>query len=81
MLMLISLYHEIIAIRGERGNYNRNVDRVIVDFIIAIRGERGNYNYEGRGKYSELIIAIRGERGNYNLSPLVLSSVQPTSPT
>ena len=34
----------IVAIRGERGNYNRGVVVGVGGLIVAIRGERGNYN-------------------------------------
>ena len=34
----------IIAYRGFKGNYNRNLSRSRITVIIAYRGFKGNYN-------------------------------------
>jgi len=34
----------IVAIRGEKGNYNGEFDDGSAAYIVAIRGEKGNYN-------------------------------------
>gem|GEM_PF-1735078 len=56
----------IVAIRGERGSYNRLVRIDTQRYIVAIRGERGSYNYNRITNASASIVAIRGERGSYN---------------
>ena len=51
----------IIATRGERGNYNASSTYVPSKPIIATRGERGNYNGYYAGQSQKGIIATRGE--------------------
>ena len=34
----------IIALRNEKGSYNDEAERVLLELIIALRNEKGSYN-------------------------------------
>ena len=55
----------IIALRNEKGSYNRL--RYIVDKreIIALRNEKGSYNNNFLLRFNVVIIALRNEKGSY----------------
>lgn len=45
---------EIVAIRGERGSYNRSQRITLGAPIVAIRGERASYNFQERNQDGEV---------------------------
>ena len=44
MKVVTSVGHFIVALRDERGSYNRTGADNSVKFIVALRDERGSYN-------------------------------------
>ena len=39
----------IIALRNEKGSYNRMAERGAISIIIALRNEKGSYNHKSGG--------------------------------
>ncbi len=57
---------KIIALRNEKGSYNRFCYLVLVCRIIALRNEKGSYNINHLLSQTRRIIALRNEKGSYN---------------
>ena len=56
----------IIALRNEKGSYNRaNLAKTLL-YIIALRNEKGSYNSSMQIIQINRIIALRNEKGSYN---------------
>ena len=55
----------IIALRNEKGSYNRRLERDYGMPIIALRNEKGSYNVCPIAKIATAIIALRNEKGSY----------------
>ena len=56
----------IIALRNEKGSYNRDFAKKIGKNIIALRNEKGSYNCQAAQALVGGIIALRNEKGSYN---------------
>ena len=63
----------IVALRDERGSYNKLHALLSVFPIVALRDERGSYNYLVSVCKHFLIVALRDERGSYNIYRFLLS--------
>ena len=57
----------IIALRNEKGSYNRADCHSTPQGIIALRNEKGSYNEYSQNNLLVFIIALRNEKGSYNL--------------
>ena len=49
----------IIALRNEKGSYNRHRSVLFFFFIIALRNEKGSYNKKAQKEKPTMIIALR----------------------
>ena len=58
----------IVALRDERGSYNRALVMAQSIRIVALRDERGSYNTINSFSCVISIVALRDERGSYNQS-------------
>ena len=63
----------IIALRNEKGSYNKQDKNKIKIQIIALRNEKGSYNIKLADKIRMYIIALRNEKGSYNRAGGTLS--------
>ena len=56
----------IVALRNEKGSYNR-LKRLAMELqIVALRNEKGSYNGLTFVNYAGYIVALRNEKGSYN---------------
>ena len=66
MLKSLVMRFKIIALRNEKGSYNRFLLAAVDVQIIALRNEKGSYNELPQSKVRSRIIALRNEKGSYN---------------
>ena len=60
-------YLAIVALRNEKGSYNRLADQSAHHSIVALRNEKGSYNSDAAKPTITHIVALRNEKGSYNL--------------
>ena len=68
MIQILSQY-VIIALRNEKGSYNRKSLYTLRERIIALRNEKGSYNSLVGHPNRWAIIALRNEKGSCNITP------------
>ena len=56
----------IVALRNEKGSYNRNRCLCETSCIVALRNEKGSYNCIAYYYITPRIVALRNEKGSYN---------------
>ena len=66
MVLSLSLMRKIIALRNEKGSYNKRKTSYFLRLIIALRNEKGSYNFYHLLSVYRQIIALRNEKGSYN---------------
>ena len=57
----------IVALRNEKGSYNRLNKSKHYFKIVALRNEKGSYNSPTAVLVAPRIVALRNEKGSYNL--------------
>ena len=57
----------IVALRNEKGSYNRSTLANWIYSIVALRNEKGSYNRLGDLVAGVKIVALRNEKGSYNI--------------
>ena len=62
----------IVALRNEKGSYNRKQGKDWFVGIVALRNEKGSYNGVNVRWWHKLIVALRNEKGSYNVSLIFL---------
>ena len=58
----------IVALRNEKGSYNRSPVSGCKPVIVALRNEKGSYNDKIKRRIKRKIVALRNEKGSYNVS-------------
>ena len=58
----------IVALRNEKGSYNRPATKGVNMIIVALRNEKGSYNGWFSRRFGFHIVALRNEKGSYNHS-------------
>ena len=56
----------IVALRNEKGSYNKFTPAVKLNLIVALRNEKGSYNPFSNLHQAVFIVALRNEKGSYN---------------
>ena len=56
----------IVALRNEKGSYNRPMATATRESIVALRNEKGSYNLSRNRLSCLTIVALRNEKGSYN---------------
>ena len=64
----------IVALRNEKGSYNRNHARRLQQGIVALRNEKGSYNNAAESIRTAPIVALRNEKGSYNGTSALFAS-------
>ena len=65
----------IVALRNEKGSYNKTSILCMAFIIVALRNEKGSYNQIATPFVLVFIVALRNEKGSYNhikAQPLIL---------
>ena len=57
---------KIVALRNEKGSYNRVSPVTARIIIVALRNEKGSYNQCPCLSSRGIIVALRNEKGSYN---------------
>ena len=65
-LAVVVVLAVIVALRNEKGSYNRYHRRNQTRSIVALRNEKGSYNPVIQVKGMIFIVALRNEKGSYN---------------
>ena len=58
----------IVALRNEKGSYNKAGLPGIDPCIVALRNEKGSYNLMRKLLVVAYIVALRNEKGSYNIT-------------
>ena len=66
MVFVAATYKFIVALRNEKGSYNRLKRILERPQIVALRNEKGSYNYPCPSPSRPSIVALRNEKGSYN---------------
>ena len=54
---------DIVALRNEKGSYNKHFMKQAQTYIVALRNEKGSYNLRYSDTASFDIVALRNEKG------------------
>ena len=65
-LAVVVVLAVIVALRNEKGSYNRYHRRNQTRSIVALRNEKGSYNVIVFFLQFTDIVALRNEKGSYN---------------
>ena len=67
MNFLLTFQWQIVALRNEKGSYNKAASAFVDAGIVALRNEKGSYNNTAMRFSAPAIVALRNEKGSYNI--------------